>query len=216
MKFVKKLAVVLILLGLLTGGQILYAAQPDSGADVSKDGDTPEDIGTGAAARLTLDSENRYDGMDKTYSEGYVPKVENGSVYLVAPILSSKNLKDNTIKVSLDLGDAQSAPFVHKNYEKNVKYRKAKVNDGGKKVKSYVVAFWLELKGDRVNGSYPVTLTAVAEDKAGNPVEQTFTVFVTITDGKNPGEEPQPAEPAAEPEEPPVFAPKVLVASYKF
>ena len=126
MKFVKKLAVVLLLLGLLTGGQVLYAAQPDSGADVSEDGDTPEDIGTGAAARLTLDSENRYDGMDKTYSKGYVPKVENGSVYLVAPILSSKNLKDNTIKVSLDLGDAQSAPFVHKNYEKNCKIPEGK------------------------------------------------------------------------------------------
>ncbi len=227
MKCVKRLAAIVVLLGMLAGSRVLYAAEPDKGADVSGaketdtgaaafDGEPSGDVTVSTAAKLTIDNENRYDGMDKTYSEGYIPKVENGSVYLVAPILSSKNLKDNKIRVSVDLGDSQSAPFVRKNYEKNIKCKKAKVNDGEKTIKGYVAAFWLELKGDRYNGSYPVTLTAWAQDKAGNEIEQTFTIYVTITDGKDPNAEPEPEpEPAAEPEEP-VFAPKVLVQSYKF
>ena len=131
MKCVKRLAAIVVLLGMLAGSRVLYAAEPDKGADVSGaketdtgaaafDGEPSGDVTVSTAAKLTIDNENRYDGMDKTYSEGYIPKVENGSVYLVAPILSSKNLKDNKIRVSVDLGDSQSAPFVRKNYEKRI------------------------------------------------------------------------------------------------
>lgn len=171
--------------------------------------------------RLKLDSENRYSGMDRAYSQGYLPKVENGSVYLVAPILSSGKLKNNSLRVSLNLGSTENTPFVFKNYEKDVKLRKVSVNDDSEKVESYVAAFSLELKAERYNGSYPVVLNAKAEDKEGNATEQEFTVYVTITDGKNPNEEPVTETPAAEPaeepkEEPPVFAPKVLIQTCQF
>lgn len=191
----------------------------DTGEPKNDGGEPAGDTGEPAQelVRLMLDSENRYSGMDKAYSQGYLPKVENGCAYLVAPILCSGKLKDNRLRVSLNLGATENTPFVFKNYEKDIKLRKVSVNDDSKKVESFVAAFSLELKAERYNGSYPVVLNVKAEDKAGNAAEQEFTVYVTITDGKNPNEEPVTEPPAAEPEaEPPVFAPKVLIQTCQF
>lgn len=180
-------------------------------------GDTEADSsGTVSAVRLMIDNKNRYAGMDKTYSEGYVPRVENGSVYLVVPILCSGKLKENSLSVSLNLGDSANAPFVMKNYEKNIRLRNVKVNDKSEKVKSYVASFGLELKEQRVNGSYPVILSVWAADESENEIRQDFTVYVTITDGKDPNAEPvteTATEPEPSTEEVPTFAPKVLVKS---
>lgn len=193
---------------------IADSGQPGKG-DVQEPGgdDTKEPSEPGKATKLIIDSQNRYDGMDKTYSEGYVPKVENGNAIIVIPIISVGDIKDNVLRASLNLGDSQNSPFVYKNYEKNIPLQNAAINGGSSTKNCYVAAFTLELAADRYNGSYPVVLTVKATDNLGNDIEQEFTAYVTIKDGKDPN-----AEPTTEdvPEEGPTFAPKVMVQSYKY
>lgn len=174
------------------------------------DSDTQTD-----AMTLKIDDANQYDGMEKPYKDGYVPTNANGSVRIVFPILSEGELKGNTLRAALDLGDAQTAPFVFKNYEKDIKLQTVKVNANTKEVSAYVADFTVDLKKKRTNGSYPVILKVTAKDKKGNPVEQEFTTYVTIADGIDPdATTEETVEPVAE--ELPTFAPKVMVKSYKY
>ncbi len=88
------------------------------------------------------------------------------------------------------------------------------VNGGKGLVKGWCIRFTLPLLPGRVNGSYPVVVNVRAEDGMGGEMAEDFTVYVAITDGKDPNATPIP-EPAATPvpEEPPVLGPKVLVQS---
>ena len=167
------------------------------------------------AVTLNIDNENQYDGMEKPYAQGYVPTNANGSVRIVFPILSEGELRGNTLRAALNLGDAQTAPFVFKNYEKDIRLQTIKVNANTKEVSAYVADFTVELKGKRTNGSYPVILKVTAKDTKGNAVEQEFTTYVTISDGIDPDATTEEVtEPATE--ELPTFAPKVMVKSYKY
>lgn len=188
-------------------------AEGDTSSDEADDKKTSETGG-----KFYLDNSNRYEGMDRSYSEGYMPKVENGCALLVIPLQCNREIKDGIIRAALGLGEGDAIPFVYKNYEKKVGKGKYLVNDGSVEEECYLVSFPLELKGERVNGSYPVMLKVSGNDVEGNEIEQTFTIYVTITDGKDPNQEPQmDQEEEKEPEkEPPVFAPKVLVQSYQF
>lgn len=167
---------------------------------------------------LQIDNDNKYAGMEKTYAQGYVPTTANGSARIIIPILAEGTLKDNTMRAALNLGDAQSAPFVFKNYEKNIKLQTVKVNDNSKEIAAYVADFTVELKAHRTNGSYPVILQVDAKDEKGADVKKEFTVFVTISDGIDPDAPTTTEEITTEAttEELPTFAPKVLVQSYKY
>ncbi len=175
--------------------------------------DATDDINPMSSAKLVLDNQNRYEGMDRSYSEGYIPRVENGTAFIVVPITCSGQLKNNSITVSLNLGDTQSMPFVCKNYERTIYLQQSNVNDNTAVVEGYVASFALELKSDRYNGSYPVAASVSASDTSGQEVIQEFQLYVNITDGKNP-DESETTEPVTE--APPSFQPKVLVQSYKF
>lgn len=220
MRYRKKWIVMIVLICLLAKPFPVYADQEDTqeaiqpAAETSQPAAEPtqQDAAPQAPVRLMLDSEHLYDGMDRAYAEGYLPKVENGNAYIVAPIISSGSLKEQCIRVSLNLGDAENAPFVMKNYEKKIYLGQNSVNNGSQTVESYVADFCLELKEDRCNGSYPVTLNVGAQDEQGNAVELVFTVYVTVTDGKDPR---QDSDTQTSPE-PPVFAPKVLVQTCHF
>lgn len=166
------------------------------------------------AMTLKIDDANQYDGMEKPYKDGYVPTNANGSVRIVFPILSEGELRGNTLRAALDLGDAQTAPFVFKNYEKDIKLQTVKVNANTQEVSAYVADFTVELKGKRTNGSYPVILKVTAKDTKGNAVEQEFTTYVTISDGIDPDATTE--EVITQPEDLPTFAPKVMVKSYKY
>ncbi len=169
------------------------------------------------SGKIVIDSENCYPGMDKSYADGYIPRIENGNACLVVPFITNAGIRDNRIRVALDLGDTDTMPFVCKNYEKMVALQNAAVNGGGGMAESYVVCFNLELKGERVNGSYPVGLKVSAVDVAGNEINQEFVVYVTITDGKNTNAETE-QEPEVLPvlEEAPTFAPKIMIQSYQY
>lgn len=184
-------------------------------ATTQADTNTKDDKDTQSeTVTLNIDNENQYDGMEKPYAQGYVPTNANGSVRIVFPILSEGELRGNTLRAALDLGDAQTAPFVFKNYEKDIKLQTIKVNANTKEVSAYVADFTVELKKKRTNGSYPVILKVTAKDTKGNAVEQEFTTYVTISDGIDPDATTE--EVLTQTEELPTFAPKVMVKSYKF
>lgn len=186
----------------------------DSTSDAAADDDTTEQDTAGSTTVLVIDNKNLYEGMEKSYSKGYVPKIKGSQAVIVLPLLAKRKLSGDRIKTKISLGETETAPFIHKNYEKDIKLKKHKAEKNGKTAECYLVTYKLDLKKDRYNGSYPVVISVTAEDEEGNEVYQDFTVYVTITDGKvisggeldsgyAGGEELQ-------------FAPKVIVDSYKF
>ncbi len=168
----------------------------------------------GGSSSLVIDNKNVYEGMENSYSGGYVPKIEGKKAIVVLPLLAKEKLSGNSMTVSLRLGEGENLPFVYKNYEKAVRLGKHKTKKSGKSVECYLVAFNLELKSERYNGSYPVTLSITAKDKNGNEIYQDFTVYVTITDGKDPAADA--GDGSGSGDEVPQFAPKVLIQSYEF
>ena len=124
--------------------------------------------------QLIIDDKHLYENMDLTYEQGYVPVVENSFAYLTLPLLGETY--DEKVTVTLNLGSPTSSPFVFGNYSKTVA-----PEDG-----VYVFAFVVPLSGSRINGTYPIILTAKYLDSRGNQAQQDFTLYVTITDGSNP------------------------------
>ncbi len=177
----------------------------------------PEDETPSAGIMLVIDNQNLYEGMDCSYSEGYIPRVENGCALVVIPLViegeEGASVCNNTLRGTLNLGESSGTPFVYKNYDRNLLLQRHRVNHGAAEVESFVASFSLELLPERYNGSYPVTLTVEGMDESGNALSFSYTVYVTITDGKDPNAVPE-EEPL--PEEPPVFAPKLLVESYRY
>ncbi len=128
---------------------------------------------TSVVDQLIIDSRNLYDGMDRTYADGYVPRVVNGKVYIILPLLGQTY--DGKVTVTADLGTTVDSPFVFGNYSQTA-------TGWGK----YVFTLEIPLVSERIKGSYPVTLKADYLDVLGQQKQQSFTVHVTITDGKNP------------------------------
>ncbi len=164
------------------------------------------------AAALYIDDQNLYPGMGKSYSQGYVPTVEQGQALVVLPLLCDTPLRGDWVRVRISLGEG--GPFVSKNYERTIRLTENPVNGGRGKAAGYLLSLALELRPGRENGSFPVTVTAVARDMAGNPVEEAFTLYVNITDGKDSSILPTPEPVAPEPTPEPVpLGPKLLIQS---
>jgi len=133
-----------------------------------------------AQSGLSIESAKVYDGMDNSYSQGYMPRVSNGKAYIVLPLVG--DTQDDIITVTPQLDT--DGPFVYGNYIFNVK----KANG------IYLVRLNLPLKENRKNGLYPITFNISytpkqAQSRDGEQAEamemqQSFTVYVSITDGK--------------------------------
>ena len=145
---------------------------------------TPEP--TPVVEQLIIDSRNLYDGMDRTYAQGYVPRVVNGCCYIIFPLIGETY--DGKVTVTADLGATADSPFVFGNYSQTAA-------GWGR----YVFMFEIPLVKGRINGSYPVTLKADYLDVLGQQKQQNFTVFVTVSDGKKP-KDPDAKEAAEKPE----------------
>lgn len=223
MKIRRRIAVLVmawigILLALLCSAGEVFAADLQSASSQTSTQSPDSETGQTSdkdsiVAKLVIDNENCYEGMDKTYSQGYVPRVEAGTVYLVVPLLCNTELQENRLRAALSLENSQLSPFVSKNYEKTISLQTVPINNGAGKTESYVVAFDLELQPDRYNGSYPVMLTVQGTDTKGKDLQQDFTIYVNITDGKDPNAEPTTEEMT---EAPVTYAPKVMVESAHF
>lgn len=200
----KKIIISFIAIALLIALPITAVADGEKGASPSSE---PTDTGTNTGIRLSIDNANIYDGMDKAYKDGYTPSVKDGIVTIVLPLISNADIKGNTITAAPGLGEPASSPFVFKNYQKTVNINNNLVS-GGTMVSSYLVRFGLALSSGRTNGVYPVTIVIQAQETDGSPIEQSFTTYVTITDGKvaNASASPAPSKPSSQP--------KVIVSNY--
>ncbi len=150
------------------------------------------------APEIEIDEKNVYTGMDKTYKDGYRPKVENDTAHMVVPLIYTNGLKNDVLKVSLNLGSGTDIPFASENYEKDVTLSQEKINNSQETAPCYLAVFDLKLKSDRKNGEYPVILTVQAENMDGSPIHKELTVKVAITDEKPPATEPSSEEPSTE------------------
>ena len=149
---------------------------------------------------LTIDTENIYDGMDKAYEDGYVPRTENGFMYIVLPMLSNGNIYQNRIKVSLGLGSGASSPFVMANYEKTFELETVTPKNSNQEKELFLIEFTVKLSSERINGVYPVAVNISGYDDSGTPIDCSYTIYVTITDGKsNQVTQPAPEVATAEP-----------------
>ena len=171
----------------------------DSSADSSSD-DMPEyDMPT----FLEIDTDNRYEGMSKAYRDGYVPRVQDGRVLIVLPLVPNGEINGDKITVSPDLGSlGADSPIVVSNYRKTVSLTEEKINGTENTRELFLVEFDLPLSSERYNGVYPVNLTVEGYTSAGMAISTIFTVYVTITDGKDPNAVdpiPEPETPTAEP-----------------
>lgn len=138
--------------------------------------------------RLRIDGYNLYPGMIKTYAQGYVPLVQDDAAYIVLPLIGQAY--DGIVTVTANLGQTADSPFVYGNYSQTL---------SGWGV--YVFCFEIPLIKGRLNGSYPITFTANYLDVLGKMASDTFSVYVTITDGRNPPDPNDiPKEPAEKPE----------------
>lgn len=98
---------------------------------------------------IEIDEENLYTGMDKTYKDGYQPRVENDTAHMVVPLVYADSLKNNILKVSLNLGNGKDIPFVSDTYEKEFSLTREKINGSEQTADCYLAVFDLKLKGDR-------------------------------------------------------------------
>ena len=164
------------------------------------DGEDP--MGDLTMTPLSIDDKNIYDGMARAYQDGYTPAVSGSRVTIVLPLLADANL--GPLTVTPNLGDAATAPFVFQNYQKTVSMSQREINGTKETRQVYYIRFDFSLSKNRYNGTYPVII-----DVKGSGVEQSFTSYVTITDGKDPNEVVEPEVPA---ETKPQSQPIILVS----
>ncbi len=201
MKILKKMGVLVCTVGILAEGPVMNVwAAPEIVVMSRILSESPETVNQMAVetAELKIDSENCYTGMDQPYSKGYTPKVENGTASLVVPVVCQGQLRDDTLKVSLNLGSGNGIPFISEKYEKDIGLSQEKINGSQETIACYLVNFDLKLKDDRKNGEYPVALNVQAEDIDGNLIHKEFSVNVVITDEKPPASEPSTEEPSTD------------------
>ena len=186
--FAALLAILLLALPIAAFAEGAETPPAETQAPVTTPEPTPEP--TPVADKLIIDSWSLYDGMDKTYGAGYVPRIVNGCCYIIFPLIGETY--DGKVTVTADLGATADSPFVFGNYSQTAA-------GWGR----YVFMFEIPLVKGRINGSYPVTLRADYLDVLGQQKQQSFTLYVTISDGKNP---PDPNDvPKQEVEKPELF-----------
>ena len=191
---------------LLTAALMLISILP---VTALAEGETEQPTQTESGVSIEIDNLHIYEGMDKAYEDGYTPTVKDGKVTVVLPLISTGEIMGNTIHVTPGLGDTASTPFVYSNYQKTVSRQNNAVVGGGV-VPSFLVRFDFSLTSGRYNGVYPVLIDVQAQAADGSPIQQTFTTYVTITDGKD----PNATEPIPEPDKP-TSQPKIIVSNYE-
>lgn len=209
----KKICIVLMVVMVLSVFPLAAFAQTDTPESTPSPTPTEPKLENVENTYFNIDNENTYQDMDKPYKDGYMPIAKNGKAVVIMPLTTNSKIADNSIKVTPNLGDTSSSPFVFKNYQKTVVLQNNKVNNSEQTVPSYYVRFDLDLTAQRINGTYPLAIEIQAIDGNGNLVLQNFTVYITITDGIDPNAKP------GEPENPetvkkPTSQPIIIVSGH--
>ena len=133
---------------------------------------------------LEIDSSHIYSGMDMAYEDGYLPRIGDGVMTIVLPLKCSGALWDDKLDTSISLDTSASSPFVVENYRKTFYLESVTPKNSSEAQEVYLVTYEIRLSDERRNGTYPVTITTSGFDASGNAITTTFTLYITITDGK--------------------------------
>lgn len=79
---------------------------------------------------LGIDNRHRYEGMEQSFADGYQPEIRDGKLYLTVPFTASGALQNECLTVDLIFAEKENAPFVFKNYQKDVKLHSYRLLDG--------------------------------------------------------------------------------------
>jgi len=129
---------------------------------------------------LTIDTSTLYEGMENTYQNGYVPTASKGKAVFVLPLLGET--LENKIRVTPTFN--ADGPFVYGNYQFDLMRTATQAQDHTMH-EVFLVQLDLALSSSRSNGTYPVDFVVDYQNIDGEAVQQTFTLRVTITDGKS-------------------------------
>ncbi|MDO4564258.1 MAG: hypothetical protein Q4C04_01435 [Clostridia bacterium] len=152
--------------------------EPSTGPSASP-GEEPDE----PAQQLEIDTEYIYAGMEKSYKNGYLPTVANGKAILVLPLLG--DTEGQIIRVTPEI--STDGPFVYGNYQFDLRKSTEVAKDElGAEVSRevFLISLELTLSASRYNGTYPVSFLVEYVDEAGEAAQQTFTLQLTITDGR--------------------------------
>lgn len=133
---------------------------------------------------LEIDSSHIYSGMDMAYEDGYLPRISGGVMKIVLPLKCSGSLWGDKLDTSISLDTSASSPFVVENFRKTFYLESVTPKNSSESQKVYLVTYEIQLSDERRNGTYPVTITTSGFDASGNAITTTFTLYITITDGK--------------------------------
>ncbi len=98
---------------------------------------------------------------------------------IVLPLLGSTF--HQTIRVTPEL--SADGPYVYGNYQFDLKRKSATTTDG-KTMEVFLIRLDLPLNATRYNGTYPIPFRIDYVSTDGQQMQQTFTVQLTISDGK--------------------------------
>lgn len=133
---------------------------------------------------LEIDSSHIYSGMDMAYEDGYLPQISGGTMKIVLPLKCSGGLWDDKLDTSISLDTSATSPFVVENFRKTFYLEAVTPKNGSESQEVYLVTYDIQLSDERRNGTYPVSVSTAGFDVSGNAVDTTFTLYITITDGK--------------------------------
>lgn len=214
MKKISLFMVLLLALGLvpvavLAQGDPAATETPATTDVVTPTPTPPQDTTAPEGSEFVVDNQNVYEGMNKAYQQGYTPTVKGGKAIVILPLQATGTIRDNSLVAVPNLGATAGSPFAFQNIQLTVTKKDYSVNGGKKTVPAYLVHLELPLVSGRLNGVYPVQIDVQAKASDGTPIQQSFTAYVTIKDGKDPN-----ATPAPQTTPPPAPQPKVLISSY--
>ena len=141
--------------------------------------------GGASPTELVIDTAYVYPGMEESYADGYRPTVTKEEAIFVLPLLG--DTLGDVVRVTPDI--STSGPFVYGNYQFDLKKSAQIATDrtGRQATRQvFLIRLSLDLAKNRYNGTYPVTFFVSYTNTNGDPAEQTFTLQVTITNGKKP------------------------------
>ena len=143
--------------------------------------------------KFVIDTENVYPDMEEAYKDGYIPSVSDGKAKIVLPLILDDNMDTipSAITAAVDYGNTVGSPFVIKQYKKQVSPETYELPNG-RNNKAFLIQFNLDLKSNRVNGTYLINikveykvLTLSDNSVYYTSKEQVFPIYVTISDGIN-------------------------------
>ena len=121
---------------------------------------------------FTIDQRRVLQGMNRSWLQGYEPKISSNVLSLVVPILSDQ--AEGTIQTELLIPDEEISPF--KPQTMSIKTQRAESG-------LYAVRLNLELYADRENGDYPCVIRITGQAKSGKILRTDIPYTLHIRDG---------------------------------